>query len=158
MLAKLVIALACHAGDRGFEPRTSRFCLFFRAGFFFRVIAQLVARHVRDVEVPGSNPGYPTFLFLGLAFRDFFLPFRLKKTKTPATLCDWGKGEEDAETMETGVHSISIKNCFIRRNLIVLLSQSSSQMNVTQLGYVKKSFYLRYNGMLFFFVPYLPSL
>ncbi len=27
---------------------------------FFRAIAQLVARYVRDVEVPGSNPGCPT--------------------------------------------------------------------------------------------------
>ena len=32
-----------------------------RNGYFFRAIAQLVARYVRDVEVPGSNPGCPIF-------------------------------------------------------------------------------------------------
>ena len=35
MLAKLVIALACHAGDHGFESRTSRKSICVDAGAFF---------------------------------------------------------------------------------------------------------------------------
>ncbi len=72
VLAKLVIALACHAGDRGFEPRTSRTRSNHWAGLiFYRVVAQLVAHYVRDVGVAGSNPVYPTFktlLFQAVSF------------------------------------------------------------------------------------------
>ena len=60
-VAKLVIALACHAGDHGFEPRHSRLTFQHDGRFFYRAIAQLVARDVRDVEVAGSNPVCPTF-------------------------------------------------------------------------------------------------
>ena len=35
-LAKLVIALACHAGDHGFEPRSSRPQAIRKNGFFFQ--------------------------------------------------------------------------------------------------------------------------
>ena len=64
-VAKLVIALACHAGDHGFEPRHSRIKLpILEAFFYLRAIAQLVARDVRDVEVAGSNPVCPKFSYI----------------------------------------------------------------------------------------------
>ena len=89
-VAKLVIALACHAGDHGFEPRRSRnkeavqnfsfwTALFFYAGKTDeRAIAQLVARLVRDQEVGGSNPPCPTansLLYIDLSNTGLFATF-----------------------------------------------------------------------------------
>ena len=71
-VAKLVIALACQAGGRGFKSRRSR--SFFgrcrgapspgrtHGGInrdFQRAVAQLVARSVRDRKAGGSNPPSP---------------------------------------------------------------------------------------------------
>ncbi len=59
-VAKLVIALACQAGGRGFKSRRSR-SFFLRAMQVRaqRAVAQLVARSVRDRKVAGSNPVSP---------------------------------------------------------------------------------------------------
>ena len=61
-VAKLVIAPACQAGDRGFNPRRSRYRY---SGQLChgtqRVVAQGLARSVRDREVGGSNPPNPRY-------------------------------------------------------------------------------------------------
>ncbi len=51
-VVKLVITPACQAGDRGFKPRRSRLLLPIAAP---RVVAQGLARSVRDREVGSSN-------------------------------------------------------------------------------------------------------
>ncbi len=48
----MVIAPACQAGDRGFDPRHSRIKV-------CRAVAQWLARLVRDQEIGGSNPLSP---------------------------------------------------------------------------------------------------
>ena len=64
-VAKLVIALACQAGGRGFKSRRSRIRFHHAAvpagtAVFVRAVAQMVARSVRDRKAGGSNPPSPT--------------------------------------------------------------------------------------------------
>lgn len=51
----MVIAPACQAGDRGFNPRRSRYATPIGWGFFYRAVAQWLARSVRDREAGSSS-------------------------------------------------------------------------------------------------------
>ena len=51
----MVIAPACQAGDRGFNPRRSRYATPTGRGFFYRAVAQWLARSVRDREAGSSS-------------------------------------------------------------------------------------------------------
>ncbi len=72
-VAKLVIAPACQAGGRGFKSRRSR--MYPAKGFFFRAVAQGLARSVRDREVGGSNPPSPKYLPAIVGGVEYFIPF-----------------------------------------------------------------------------------
>lgn len=54
-----------HIKDKAQKYKKKQCVFYFKKSVFLqpqigRGVAQLVARYVRDVEVPGSNPGYPT--------------------------------------------------------------------------------------------------
>jgi hypothetical protein len=116
-VAKLVIALACQAGGRGFKSRRSRSffsgqrigvpCtaapqqvhLWHRRGCIRsginrgsqRAVAQLVARSVRDRKAGGSNPPSPTHVHVnfrtGLIYSPCHLKARAFRIPSKLTLC-----------------------------------------------------------------------
>ena len=64
VLAKLVIALACHAGDHGFESRTSRCTVHYERYFFYSGNSAAGSALASGVRGPGFESRLPdTFLF-----------------------------------------------------------------------------------------------
>ena len=64
VLAKLVIALACHAGDHGFESRTSRCIVRYERYFFYSGNSAAGSALASGVRGPGFESRLPdTFSF-----------------------------------------------------------------------------------------------
>ena len=64
VLAKLVIALACHAGDHGFESRTSRCTVLYERYFFYSGNSAAGSALASGVRGPGFESRLPdTFSF-----------------------------------------------------------------------------------------------